>query len=237
VQPGVCGEATITATHLLVAKDAGIYLGSESNAALDEIRSVAARAGLRFIVNTICSGSGHVTGLVAGDPVSAHKKAIEKAKCLFGVVMPKCDVLVVSAYPEESNLWQAFKALYSAHLVVRRGGRIILVCRAEEGVGEHPDLIPLMSLGTEKLQQIIQESRKGDMLCVAAAFAGSQVMEHARIDLVSGNLDIGKQVHPYMGYYSSLQNAVNNACTHLEKGQTIRVLREGPIALPIAENC
>jgi hypothetical protein len=94
-----------------------------------------------------------------------------------------------------------------------------------------------MSLGTEKLQQIIQESRKGDMLCVAAAFAGSQVMEHARIDLVSGNLDIGKQVHPYMGYYSSLQNAVNNACTHLEKGQTIRVLREGPIALPIAENC
>jgi|GEM_PF-67186 len=235
VQPGICGEDTITATHLLVAKDAGICLGSESNAALDEIRSVSTQAGLQFIVNTICNGAGDVTGLVAGAPVPAHKKGIEKAKRVFGVAMPKCDVLIVSAYPEESNLWQAFKALYAAHLVVRRGGRIVLVCRAEEGVGEHPELVNLIALGTEKLQRIIRESQEGDMLCVAAAFAGSQVMEHARIDIVSGNRDLERVVAPNMGYYNSLQDAIDNACACLGKDQKILALREGPIALPILE--
>lgn len=236
VQPGVCGEETITATHLLVAKDTSICLGSESNAALNEIRKVAAHVGLNFIINTVCNGSGDVTSVVAGDPVFAHKKGIERAKKVFGVNMSKCDVLVVSAYPEETNLWQAFKALYAAHLVVHRGGRIILVCRAEEGVGEHPDLTRLMSLGTNKLQEIIKDSQESDMLCVAAAFAGSQVMEHARIDIVTENSQIEPLVVPEIGYYRSLQNAVDNAVSYIKKGQKISVLREGPIALPIVEN-
>lgn len=235
VQPGVCGEETVTATHLLVAKDPSICLGSESNAALDEIRYVARTAGLNFIVNTICNGAGEVTDIVAGAPVPAHEEGIRKAKKVFGVAMPKCDILIVSAYPEEANLWQAFKALYAAHLVVHRGGRIILVCRLEEGIGEHPDLIKLMALGTDNLKKIIRKSREGDMLCVAAAYVGAQVMEHASIDIVSDHLDESILSGTSIGIYRSLQDAVDNACNFLGDNDTIVALREGTIALPIVK--
>lgn len=235
VQPGVCGKETVTATHLLVTKDPNICLGSESNAALDEIRYVARTARLNFIVNTIYNGAGDVTDIVAGAPVPAHEEGIRKAKKVFGVAMPKCDILIVSAYPEEANLWQAFKALYAAHLVVHRGGRIILVAQLEEGIGEHPDLIRLMTLGIDNLMKIIRKSQEEDMLCLAAAYAGAQVMEHASIDIVSNNLDKSILSGTSIGIYTSLQDAVDNACSHLRDDDTIVVLREGTIALPIVK--
>lgn len=233
VQPGVCGERTITATHLLVAKDEALRLGSESNLALDEIRYVSESAGLKFIVNTICNGSGQVTDVVAGAPVSAHKEGIGKAKRALGVAMPESDVVVVSSYPEDANLWQAMKALYAAQLVVRKGGRIILVSPLHEGAGEHPEIIRLMALGTGKLRRIIEESSSGDMLCVAAAFAEALVMEHALIDIVSDNIGEEQFAGTPIGYYDSLQSALDNACSKLGEKGIVTVLREGPIALPL----
>jgi len=151
------------------------------------------------------------------------------------VAMPKCDILIVSAYPEEANLWQAFKALYAAHLVVHQGGRIILVARLEEGIGEHPDLIKLMTLGIDNLMKIIRKSQEEDMLCLAAAYAGAQVMEYASIDIVSNNLDESILSGTSIGIYTSLQDAVDNACGHLRDDDTIVALREGTIALPIVK--
>lgn len=233
VQPGVCGERTITGTHLLVAKDSSLCLGSESNVALQEILNVSRAAGLNFIVNTICNGSGEVAGVVAGAPVAAHREGIRKARKALGVTMPESDVVVVSSYPEDANLWQAMKALYAAQLVVRKGGRIILVTPLHEGAGEHPEIIRLMALGTGKLREVIEEGEAEDMLCVAAAFAEATVMEHARIDIVSDNLDAEQVAGTPIGYFRSLQDALDNACAELPAGGIVTVLREGPIALPL----
>ncbi len=236
VQPGVCGERTITATHLLVSKDPSIGLGVSSNRALREIRQVSEKAGLRFIVNTVCNGSGQVTDIVAGAPLEAHREGIERAKKVLGVPMPQADVVVVSSYPEDANLWQALKALYAAQRVVRRGGRIILVSPLYEGAGEHPEIIRLMACGTKHLKSLIERSGADDMLCVAAAYAEAAVMEHASIDVVGGNVSAEMFVGTPLRYFGSLQEALDSACAALSEGEVVTVLREGPISLPLLRN-
>ena len=85
VQPGVCGEATTVATHLMITLDPGVRLGNVENVVRHEMEAVAERAGLRFIVNTVVSARGDVVSVVAGDPVKAHRAGVRLAEKVCSV--------------------------------------------------------------------------------------------------------------------------------------------------------
>ena len=70
------------------------------------------------------------------------------------------------------------------------------------------------------------------MLCAAAAYAEAMVLEHASVDVVSGSAMSGLFEGTPLGHYSSLQAALDRACSELDESGVVTVLREGPISMP-----
>lgn len=237
IQPGVCGEETTIATHLMITKDESITLGNIDNPVRKEIDDIALRAGLKFIVNAILDAEQRVVGLVAGDPLQAHRAGVEVAKKVYGVPLQPADLVVISSFPADLNFWQAGKALYSADLAVKRGGTIILVTPALEGPGEHLEFLTLMAKGYEEIIALLDQGAVEDKIGAAGALAVAIVKQHAQIKLVTDGLT-DEQVE-WMGFKrydpSELQRAVSEALAGLGEGATVNVIHEGAEILPLID--
>ncbi|MGB4337129.1 MAG: nickel-dependent lactate racemase [Bacillota bacterium] len=242
VQPGVCGEATTVATHLMITLDPGVRLGNVENVVRHEMEAVAERAGLRFIVNTVVSARGDVVSVVAGDPVKAHRAGVRLAEKVCSVRIPElADVVVASSFPADINFWQAGKSLYTADLAVRDGGAIVLVTPALEGIGEHPEFGPLIGQSRNSILKMLEDGRVSDRLGAAAALAVRLVADRASIILVTDGLtDDDTQVMGFERFDSGrLQQAFDRALEIARATGAQRpaatVLSEAPDTLPIIE--
>ena len=136
VMPGICGEATIEATHWAALDyEMREILGIFDNKVREAFVRIARRAGLRFIVNTIMMDEERIYDAVAGDVESAHEAGCRRCLELYGVpVASKADVVVAEAYPSDIDLRQAIKAVCAADVVCRDGGVIILAADCREGI-------------------------------------------------------------------------------------------------------
>lgn len=237
IQPGVCGEETTIATHLMITKDESITLGNIENPVRKEIDDIALRAGLKFIVNAILDADQRVVGLVSGHPLLAHRAGVEIAKKVYGVPLQQADLVVISSFPADLNFWQAGKALYSADLAVKRGGTIILVTPAVEGPGEHLEFLTLMNKDYDEILALLDKGEVEDQIGAAGALAVAIVKQRAQIKIVSDGLT-DEQVE-WMGFErydaEELQSAVSDALATLGEGATVSVIHEGAEILPLID--
>lgn len=239
VQPGVCGEATTVATHLMITKDASVRLGNAENVVRHEMEAVAARAGLRFIVNVALDATGNVVSVVAGDPVLAHREGVIHAEKVCAVRIPRAaDVVVASSFPADMNFWQAGKAFYTSDLAVQDDGVIVLVSPAKEGIGEHPEFGALIPRSRETILSMLEAGEIDDQLGAAGALAVRLVADRARIIVVTDGMtqsEVGAMGFEHFDS-SRLQQAVDRAL-ELAAMRTdcpsVTVLREAPDMLPI----
>jgi nickel-dependent lactate racemase len=89
-----------------------------------------------FIVNTVLNSGQEVVGVVAGDPVEAHRVGVLESAGLYGADVPApADVVIADSHPMDQDLRQGVKSLANTIRAVRRGGVHITLVRAEEGVG------------------------------------------------------------------------------------------------------
>ena len=233
ILPGVSSAESVAATHWLPSFDGDIYLGSKSNTALTEIMDAAKTAGLSFLVQSICGGDGgSVKDIVAGTPEEAHRQAIAKAEENSGVHVCESDLVIASAWPEDIDLWQAGKALYSAENIVWKGGKILLAAGLREGAGTHARFADLIKLDRRK---ILEYKDYGDtMLSVeaAAAYVTRNVMEKADVFLLTAS-KYAEEIHRASGIktFDKLDEAVRSLLTPEMKD--IAVLHQAPFVLPI----
>lgn len=182
IQPGISGEATTAATHLMITRFSDVGLGTVDNTVRSEIESVGDRVRLRFIVNTVLNAEQEIVHVVAGDFRAAFRAGVKLAREVYGAAFrEQADVVVASAYPSDLNLWQAGKSLYSAQLVVRPGGVVILASPCYEGVGEHGSFSELMALDYRTIDQMLETDQIDDRICAAAALACALVREHCEV--------------------------------------------------------
>lgn len=239
VQPGVCGEATTVATHLMITKDESVRLGNVENVVRHEMEAVAARAGLRFIVNVALDATGNVVSVVAGDPVFAHREGVTRAEQVCAARVPRAaDVVVGSSFPADMNFWQAGKAFYTSDLAVVDGGVIVLVTPAKEGIGEHPEFGALIPRSRESILRMLEAGEINDQLGAAAALAVRLVADRARIIVVTDGMAQSEVAAMGFEYFDSshLQEAVDRAlelAAMRTRCPSVTVLREAPDTLPI----
>ncbi|MFW6138289.1 MAG: nickel-dependent lactate racemase [Spirochaetota bacterium] len=144
VQPGVCGAVTTGQTHWLSALfDGPEIMGKIDNPVREEINEVGIKAGLKFIVNPVLDGEGHMVHCLCGAPVEAHREGCRRAMEVFGAhLSEKADIVIADSYPADMELWQASKGIYSADLALKPGGVIMLVTPCPEGISsEHPKIM------------------------------------------------------------------------------------------------
>ncbi|WP_279388730.1 nickel-dependent lactate racemase [Hydrogenispora ethanolica] len=137
IQPGVCGKRTTDYTHWIgaVKTDLMGVCGAIDNLCRAEIDRIGEMVGLDFIINTVLDEERNILKLFAGHFLEAHRAGVRFADQVLRPEIPElADILVVSANPCFIDYWQGFKPFAFAQFGVKKGGTIIFVLDAPEGL-------------------------------------------------------------------------------------------------------
>jgi nickel-dependent lactate racemase len=218
----------------MITKDPGARLGVVENRVRQEMEAVAEQANLKFIVNTILDRYANIVDVVAGDFRLAFRQGIERARGVYSAELKgPADIVLASAYPSDINFWQAGKALYSADIVVREGGIIILASPCYEGVGEHQEFAELLQYDYEAIESLLNRGQVHDRVGAAAALAVAVVKARAAIWFVTAHITAAEAEQMGSRRFETIQVALDAALQL--KGDTARVtvLHEATEILPI----
>lgn len=233
VQPGVSGEPTTAATHLMITRDPLARLGEVENTVRHEIEQVAESVGLGFIVNTVLDDRQTPVHVVAGDFRAAFRAGVALARAVFGVPFEtRPDIVVASAHPSDINLWQAGKAFYSADTVVEPGGLIILSSPCTEGIGEHGSFAELLALDPAQIEDELARGVVPDRISAAAALAVALVRQRAEIWLASTGISEADTRRMHMRRFPTTADAVRAAIQE-RPGSRVSLLHNATELLPI----
>ena len=237
IQPGISGPATTGATHFLSTRTRRSYLGLVENPVRAEMEAVAARAGLRFILNVVQNAQGRLVGAFAGNFVQAHRAGAALAEQVYGVGLPdQAEIVIAGSHPCDIEFWQAHKSLYPADIAVRDGGTIIVVTPCPEGVSVmHPEVLDYAGLPAEEIEVRIQDGIIPDVAAGALALAWAKMRQRARIFLVSGG--IAAESARALGFtsFATVDAALEAALADHGPGAQVSVLTHTPDMLPVLD--
>lgn len=213
ILPGVAGIETIEANHRIHGTGHGIIEMNENRANIEE---VASEAGLDVIVNVVISSEREVAGVFVGDPVKAHKEGVRFAKRVYSTEMPiHVDIAVVNAYPLDTELFQAAKALWAGVETTDENGTIVLLAACPEGRGFHA----LFQKGG-RLWKPPEESSTGELL------------GERKLWILSQNLNL-KDIHQIFPrdalLFKSWDEALHELQRHHNQHAEVAVLPSTPI--------
>ncbi len=235
VQPGITGAATTGATHYLSTRSSRSYLGVVENPVRAEMETIAARVGLKAILNGVLNASGELVQAFYGDPVQAHRAGVEVARQVYGVPVPgAADIVVAGSHPCDLEFWQAHKSLYPADRVVKEGGTIIVVTPCPEGVSvTHAPMLEFTAQDAARIQRFIEEGTITDLVSGALALAWAKVRERAGVSLVSDG--ITPEETRALGFtpYATVDAALSAALEKHGPDAKILVLTHAPDTLPL----
>ena len=115
----------------------------DSNELRLDIEEGARMAGLNLIVNAVGTSAGSTAGVFVGDLVKAHRAAVDLARKTYLTDAPlEADIGIFNAFPEDTELVQAQKALnvWTGNInrrLVRKGGKVVVATASSEGLGFH----------------------------------------------------------------------------------------------------
>jgi nickel-dependent lactate racemase len=166
--PGVAGQETVCAMHLLGATEQ--QLGKVLTPCREEMEDFAREVGLHFIVNVVIDEHGHILKSVAGHFIKAHREGVKWGMKVFGVKFRQyADITLSSTYPADYDLTQCDKGLFSAELATRKGGEIILVSPCPEGIAptHGEEMAKLGGYDDDTLWKMLRKNQVHDRFCAS----------------------------------------------------------------------
>ena len=237
VMPGICGEATIEATHWAALDyEMSEILGNFDNKVRKAFVHIARRAGLRFIVNTIMMDEERIYDAVAGDVEAAHEAGCGRCLDLYGASIPaKAEVVVAEAYPADIDLRQAIKAVCAADVVCRDGGVIVLVADCREGIS--PQFPNFERYGLKDPDALYRKVEAGEfrekLLAYTLVAIGRIISKRARGILVSPHIGREEAERMGFGWAGSIAAAVDSALDSAGPDSKVIVLRQAGQIMPV----
>jgi len=178
VIPGLGSMETIQANHYPAFTGAigatGFSAGYDlsQNALRQDMEEGARMAGLNLIVNSVGTTEGKTACVFVGDVVQAHRAAVECARSIYVTEAPEeVDIGIFNAFPEDTELCQARKALnvWTGNMkrrLVREGGKVVIASATSDGLGFHSLTDPGM-----RMFQMVDEGKS-----FAEIFRGRKVI-------------------------------------------------------------
>jgi nickel-dependent lactate racemase len=148
VLPGVAGADIVMSNHGagMLGHPKATWCVTEGNPVFEEMRDVAQLTRPAFSVFVTLNERREITGVFAGEMVSAHDAGIEQAERQYVHPIQEAFDIVVSTnmgYPADLNLYQSVKGMSVAAQAVRNGGSVILAAECRDGLGlaEYTELL------------------------------------------------------------------------------------------------
>ncbi|QGJ69192.1 DUF2088 domain-containing protein [Planctomycetales bacterium 10988] len=142
VLPGLANVQATARSHKFVQM--GLRGGQDPNENRFRLEAerLARQMGLEFIVCVFTNQQREITGLVAGDLVTAHRQACVEAEKQFQTPCePPYDAVLLNAFPKDLDLIQAenvFVCLKKlTQPLLKEDGIYCVTCAASEGIGHH----------------------------------------------------------------------------------------------------
>jgi nickel-dependent lactate racemase len=230
--PGVAGQETVCAMHLLGATEQ--QLGKIETPCRQEMEDFARQVGLHFIVNVLFDTEGNIFKSVAGDFLEAHRKAVEYGKQIFGVKVDElADITLSSTYPCDYDLTQSDKGLFSAELATEKGGEIILVSRCPEGIAptHGGEMAKLAEFDDETLWKMLDADEVGDRFCASECMYLNHIKRQFKATLM-----MDPMLTNVMGFYYLAPEDLNEYLKYrleLNSDLKIGIIRKSGEVLPI----
>ncbi len=236
IQPGICGVQTTGEVHLLSVRSCDLsMLGILENKVRHEMETIAERAGLKAILNTILDAEGRVVKAVFGDPRAAFREGVETSRRVYGVnVTNKTDIVIAGSHPCDIEFWQAHKSLYAAERCVRDGGTIIIVTPCPEGVAvTHPEMVQYAGRSLEEIDRMVRSGEIKDLVAGALAMAWANTRRRARICIVSGGVSDEDATAVNFTPFATVDEALEAALARHGQQASVCVLPYSPDTLPL----
>jgi nickel-dependent lactate racemase len=192
ILPGVSGEKSVGVLHIAAGrvKPVGLLVATLDNPMRRDINTIAKKAGLDAIVNTVLNSEDKPVQIVAGEPEEAFREGVKTARQIFCQnVRELADVIVFSTYPADIDYWQAMKGLDFAHVGVRKGGTIILATPCPERISPtHSTFGTYATKSYSEISDAMAKHEIEDLPAAGALLMHAQLLEHAHIICYSTGL-------------------------------------------------
>lgn len=237
ILPGVCGEDSVGMLHIASGKvkPIGKLVATLENPMRRDIETIARKAGLKAIVNTVLNNEDKVVRVVAGELGQAFREGVGTARQIFCQDVPEvADVIIFSTYPADIDYWQAMKALDFAHVGVRKGGTIVLITPCPERISPtHPTFKGRATESYSKLLDAVNKNEIEDLPAAGALLMHSQMREHANIICYSSGLTGEDKRSLGFEHASTVEEAVQMALKRHGDHARVGVLECGEV-VPVA---
>ena len=236
ILPSVAGIESVFTNHSyqMIGHPKATWGITEGNPIWEEMRDAALRTGPDFLVNVTLNTRHEITGVFAGDMLTAHRAGTEfvRETAMVPVSAPYDVVLTTnSGYPLDQNLYQSVKGMSAAAQIVRPRGAILMATACEDGV-------PDFGLYAELLEQAGSPAQALAMIAAPGFQAQdqwqvqlqAQVQLHAEVHIFSEGLS-DRQIRRAL-FRPSRDVEETLRSLRAEKGDRICVLPDGPQTIP-----
>lgn len=233
IMPGVSTREAIQANHARMVEATSKAGKIAGNSVREDIDSVLNFVSVDFIVNVILDEHKKIVHCVSGDAIQAHREGCRFLDKMYGIKIPeRADIVIVSpgGFPKDINLYQAQKALDNAKNAVKKGGTILWIASAKEGLGEKH--FENWMLGHDTPEAMIEHIQKDFVLGGHKAAAIALVMQNANIYLYSDlDPEFVKRIH--MIPVNDPQMTLNKCLETCGPGAKVIAMPFGGSTLPI----
>ena len=201
----------------------------------EEIRDVAVATQPTFLLNVTLNRDRAITGIFAGDMLTAHQAAIDfvRPRALQPVSAPY-DIVVTSnsGYPLDLNLYQAVKGMSAAAQIVRPGGDIIIAAECWDGIPSHGEYGRLLR-EAESIDALLATIRAPGFRCHDQweAQIQAQIQQRAHVHVYADGLTDEQLREAMVIPCRSIEDRVGELL-RLNPEARIAVLPEGPQTVP-----
>jgi nickel-dependent lactate racemase len=234
--PGIASYGTIEQNHKYALLPRARALALDGNPVhedmIDALKAVIEKP--IFSIQTVLDRERDMYAVTAGHIHQSFYAAIDKAREVFCVEVPrKAEVVVsVAPYPMDVDLYQSQKAIDNAKLALADDGILILVSTCRTGIGHETFYELLSSCGSP--QEAIDKIDKGYVLGYHKAAKMAEIGLWASMWAVT-ELPDEMVRNVLMEPFENLQTAVDAALERKGPQAGMLFLMDGSITVPIVE--
>jgi len=234
--PGIASYKTIEQNHKHALKPEAKALVLEGNPVhedmIDALKTIAEKE--IFSIQTVLDGERRIYAATAGHIHKSFYKAIDKAKDVFCVKVPKkSDIVVtVAPYPMDVDLYQSQKAIDNGKLALKDEGILIMISKCRTGIGPRTffELMSSCKTPQETLNKIDKEFKLGYHKAAKLAEIATWAEMWGVTALPDKDLE-----SIFIKPFSSIQKAIDKAIKIKGTDATILVLMDGGMTVPMIE--